>query len=67
MAKTMTLTAKDCLYIEDIINASMLIYKKTCLEKELLKDEELKTHLDNICTDLQTQAETLLQLLKEAK
>ena len=48
MAKTMTLTAKDCLYIEDIINASMLIYKKTCLEKELLQDEELKTHLDNV-------------------
>lgn len=67
MAKTMTLTVKDCLYIEDIINASMLIYKKTCLEKELLKDEELKTHLDNICADLQNQAKTLLQLLKEAK
>ena len=67
MAKTMTLTVKDCLYIEDIINASMLIYKKTCLEKELLEDEDLKTHLENICADLQTQTNTLLQLLKEVK
>ena len=67
MAKTLTLTVKDCLYIEDIINASMLIYKKTCLEKELLEDKELKTHLENICTDLQNQANTLLELLKGAK
>ena len=37
MAKKMTLTSKDCLYIEDITNASMLIYKKICMEKELLK------------------------------
>ena len=67
MAKTLTLTVKDCLYIEDIINASMLIYKKTCLEKELLEDEGLKTHLENICSDLKNQADTLLQLLEEAK
>lgn len=67
MAKSITLTAKDCLYIEDIINASMLIYKKTNLEKELLQDKELKTHLENICTDLKTQSNTLLQILKEAK
>lgn len=67
MTKNMTLTVKDCLYIEDIINASMLIYKKTCLEKELLEDKELKTHLDNICTDLQNQSNELLQLLKETK
>lgn len=67
MAKTLTLTSKDCLYIEDIVNASMLIYKKTQLEKEKLQDEQLETHLDNICADLKNQAQTLLELLKEAK
>ena len=32
MAK-LTLTPKDLLYIEDIINATMILYKKTCLEQ----------------------------------
>lgn len=67
MAKSIKLTSKDCLYIEDVINASMLIYKETCSKKESLKQKELKNHLENICSDLKTQAETLLQLLEEAK
>ena len=67
MAKKLTLTPKDCLYIEDIINASMLIYKKTKLEMEQLQDEDLKTYLENICTDLKDQATTLVDLMGGAK
>lgn len=67
MAKKLTLTPKDCLYIEDIVNASMLIYKKTKLEMEQLQDEDLKTYLENICTDLKNQATTLVDLMGGAK
>lgn len=67
MAKKLTLTPKDCLYIEDIVNASMLIYKKTKLEIEQLQDEDLKTYLENICTDLKDQATTLVDLMGGAK
>ena len=67
MAKKLTLTPKDCLYIEDIVNASMLIYKKINLEKEQIQDKKLKTYLDEVCNDLSTQAETLTNLLKGAK
>ena len=67
MAKKLTLTPKDCLYIEDIVNASMLIYKKTKLEMEQLQDEDLKTYLENICTDLKDQATTLVDLIGGAK
>ncbi|WP_071441947.1 hypothetical protein [Traorella massiliensis] len=67
MAKKLTLTPKDCLYIEDIVNASMLIYKKTKLEMEQLQDEDLKTYLENICTDLKDQATTLVDLMGGAK
>lgn len=67
MAKKMTLTPKDCLYIEDIINASMLLYKKTQLEAEQLQDEDLKTFLENICTDLKDQAATLYDIMEGAK
>ena len=67
MAKKLTLTPKDCLYIEDIVNASMLIYKKTKLEMEQLQDEDLKTYLENICTDLKDQATTLVDLMGGVK
>ena len=67
MAKKLTLTPKDCLYIEDIVNASMLIYKKTKLEMEQLQDEDLKTYLENVCTDLKDQATTLVDLMGGAK
>ena len=67
MAKKITLTPKDCLYIEDLVNASMLIYKKTKLEIKQLQDEDLKTYLENICTDLKDQATTLTEMMGGAK
>ena len=67
MPKKITLTPKDCLYIEDIVNASMLTYKKISLEKEQCKDEDIITYLDNVCTTLKEQATTLTNLLKGAK
>jgi len=67
MPKKITLTPKDCLYIEDIVNASMLTYKKISLEKEQCQDEDIATYLDNVCTTLKEQATTLTNLLKGAK
>ena len=67
MPKKITLTPKDCLYIEDIVNASMLTYKKISLEKEQCQDEDLITYLDNVCTTLKEQATTLTTLLNGAK
>lgn len=67
MPKKITLTPKDCLYIEDIVNASMLTYKKISLEKEQCQDEDIITYLDNVCTTLKEQATTLTNLLKGAK
>lgn len=64
MPKKMTLTPKDCLYIEDIVNASMLVYKKTKLEQEQLQSEELSSFLDNLCSTLKEQAQMLTELMK---
>lgn len=66
MATKLTLTPKDCLYMEDIVNASMLIYKKIKLEKQQLENEELTAFLENICMDLKDQAQTLTDLMKGA-
>ena len=67
MPKKITLTPKDCLYIEDIVNASMLIYKKITLEKEQCENEDICTYLDNVCTSIKDPATTLTNLLKGAK
>lgn len=67
MTKKITLTPKDCLYIEDIVNASMLTYKKISLEKKQCQNEEIATYLDHVCTTLKEQATTLTNLLKGAK
>ena len=67
MPKKITLTPKDCLYIEDIVNASMLTYKKISLEKEQCQDEDISTYLDNVCVTLKETATTLTNLLKGAK
>lgn len=62
----MTLTPKDCLYMEDIVTAAMLIYKKTKLEIEQLSDENLKKFLEDICKELKNQAEELTEIMEEA-
>ena len=67
MTKKITLTPKDCLYIEDIVNATMLIYKKISLEKEQCQNEDICTFLDNVCTTLKEQATTLTNTMKGAK
>lgn len=67
MSKKILLTPKDCLYMEDIINASMLIYKKTQLESDHLQSKELKAFLDDICTDLKDLATHLANIMKGAK
>lgn len=67
MAKKMTLTPKDVLYMEDIVNAAMLIYKKIQLEMEQLQDENNQNFLSDICSDLKDQANRLTEIMEGAK
>ena len=67
MPKKITLTPKDCLYIEDIVNATMLTYKKISLEKELCQDKDITNYLDNVSSTIKQQASTLTNLLKGDK
>ena len=48
----MTLTPKDCLYIEDSINASVLLNKQLNCEMEKLEDEQAKELVSKVCTVL---------------
>lgn len=60
----MTLTPKDCLYIEDSINASVLLNKQLNCEMEKLEDEQAKELVSKICTTLKEQAEELLKVME---
>lgn len=60
------LTPKDCLYIEDLVNASMILYKKTQLEANQLQDEALKNETATILEELKSQVQCLLSLMEGA-
>lgn len=61
-----TLTPKDCLYIEDLVNATVLLYKKTKNEIGLVENKVYQKHLEEICSQLKTQAETLVSIMEGA-
>ena len=60
----MTLTPKDCLYIEYSINASVLLNKQLNCEMEKLEDEQAKELVSKVCTVLKEQAEELLKVME---
>lgn len=61
----MTLTPKDCLYIEDAINASVLLNKQLNCEMEKLEDEQAKELVSKVCTVLKEQTQELLQTMED--
>lgn len=61
-----TLTPKDCLYIEDLVNATTLLYKKTKKEMEMVENKTYQKHLEKICTQLKGQAESLVSIMEGA-
>ncbi len=58
------LTPKDCLYIEDILNQSLNLVKKTNYYFEMSKDQEVKDLLEDINVLLTAQYEDLLNLME---
>lgn len=62
---TTKLTPKDCLYIEDILNHSLELVKKTNLYYEMSTDEDVKSLLEDLNILLCAQYEDLLGLMED--
>lgn len=59
-----TLTPKDCLYIEDILNHSLELVKKTNLYYEMSSDPDVKDLLEDLNVLLCAQYEDLVGLME---
>lgn len=58
------LTPKDCQYIEDILNHSLNLVKKTNLYFEMSNDEDVKELLEDLNVLLCAQYEDLVGLME---
>ena len=58
------LTPKDCLYIEDILNHSLNLVKKTNLYYEMSKDQDVKDLLEDVNVLLCAQYDDLVGLME---
>ena len=58
------LTPKDCQYIEDILNHSLNLVKKTNLYFEMSNDHDVKDLLEDLNVLLSAQYEDLLSLME---
>ena len=58
------LTPKDCQYIEDILNHSLNLVKKTNLYYEMSSDQDVKDLLEDLNVLLCAQYEDLLGLME---
>ena len=58
------LTPKDCQYIEDILNHSLNLVKKTNLYYEMSTDQDVKDLLEDLNVLLSAQYEDLLGLME---
>ena len=58
------LTPKDCQYIEDILNHSLNLVKKTNLYYEMSTDQDVKDLLEDLNVLLCAQYEDLLSLME---
>ena len=63
----MTLTPKDCLYIEDLVNAMVICIKKNDCEMEKVTDKKVHQFLEKINSELKAQAEKLVCIMEESK
>lgn len=61
----MSLTPKDCLYIEDLVTAIILTIKKTECELKQVQEETVKTFLESMIEELKTQANMLVGIMEE--
>lgn len=58
------LTPKDCQYIEDILNHSLNLVKKTNLYFEMCNDEDVKELLEDLNVLLCAQYDDLIGLME---
>jgi hypothetical protein len=58
------LTPKDCLYIEDILNHSLNLVKKTNLYYEMSNDQDVKDLLEDVNVLLCAQYDDLVGLME---
>ena len=58
------LTPKDCQYIDDILNHSLNLVKKTNLYYEMSSDQDVKDLLEDLNVLLCAQYEDLLSLME---
>lgn len=63
----MTLTPKDCLYLEDLVNAMTICIKKNNCELEKVQDKKVEKFLKKINLELKGQAEKLVAIMEESK
>ena len=59
------LTPKDCQYIEDILNHSLNLVKKTNLYFEMSNDQDVKDLLEDLNVLLCAQYEDLVGLMED--
>ena len=64
MPKKITLTPKDCLYIEDIVTAMAIAIKKTQHKCDLVQDKKADQNLNDLCSRINTQIETLVSIME---
>lgn len=64
MPSKMTLTPKDCLYLEDSINASYLLIKELDFVATAITDTKVKKHIETSRSSLLKQAQALLKVME---
>lgn len=62
------LTPKDVLYLEDVLDQSLVLHKRISQELSLISNKEVKSCFQNVQKELKNHYKTLLNILEsEAK
>lgn len=62
------LTPKDVLYLEDLLDQTLVLNKRVANDMTMIENEEVKTCFENVNEKLKEHYQSLLKILeKEAK
>lgn len=62
------LTPKDVLYLEDLLDQTLVLNKRVANDITMIENEEVKTCFENVKEELKKHYQSLLKILeKEAK
>lgn len=59
------LTPKDCLYLEDLMNVTVALFKKCNLYMNLTEDRQIKTILQSLSKKMSNEANIILSIIGE--